>query len=101
VKIEQLAPGQIVYDVHSHRMGNTTLRSWGVWRIRIHAIAEDKSFVEASWNGNRVEKYYPRDVERWKKNEPRLVSTGMMGQQRRMTRAEIKAEKEKAAQSNG
>ena len=93
MKIKDLTPGQIVYDVHSECMGNTTMRSVGVWPIEIITVDPEGNWVEAGWNTNRPRRYYAGDVARWKAREPVLVNTGLAGQQRRATREELKAMK--------
>ena len=88
MKIEQLKPGMVVYDCHSHRMGNTTLRSLGTWSVRIISVDPEGRFVEASWNGNPAQKFY-RNWRKWKINKPHLVRNSL-GQYRRETREERK-----------
>lgn len=31
IKVEDLKPGDVLYDVHSYRMGNTMMREEGCW----------------------------------------------------------------------
>lgn len=90
MKIENLKPGQTVYDAHRHTMGNTTMRTMGVWDVRIISVDLEKGIVEYSWNGNEPRKYYGRTVK-WRANKPVLVGTIS---KRLATRAEIKAIKE-------
>lgn len=90
MKIEKLSPGMVVYDVHSYRMGNTTMRSMGVWRVRIASVDLDKQTCIASWNGNEPKKFWHRDISKWRKEEPVMI-TGAFGKQRLATREEKKA----------
>jgi len=94
MKLEKLQPGMVVYDVHSTRMGNTTLRTLGVWLIRIVSIDADRRTCVASWNGNTPRTYYESEISKWKAEEPYLVRSGM-GYLRRPTREEAKAHREK------
>ncbi len=89
MKYEDLKPGMVVYDCHSHKMGNTTMITLGTWQVRIIALDPNKRFVEASWNGNEARKFY-REWTKWTKNQPHLVRTGF-GQYRLETRDERKA----------
>ena len=67
MKISQLQPGQIVYNVIRRKMGNTTLRTTGVFSIRVVEVRTNQGkydtgvpisdYVLASWNGNRPEKF--------------------------------------------
>lgn len=92
MKIEKLKPGQIVYDVHRHKMGNTTLTSMGVWNVRIVEVNIEKQTVLASWNCNQEQTYYRGTWGKWRANKPVLVKVGWA--QRLATRAELKALKE-------
>jgi hypothetical protein len=85
---DKLKPGMVVYDVHSYRMGNTTLRSVGVWQVQIVSVDAETQTVIASWNHNTPEKYRRRTWEKWRLKEPKLVNTGMWGQQRLAKRGE-------------
>jgi len=94
MKIENLKPGMTVYDVRSHKMGNTTLRSMGVWSVKIISIDLEKQSVECSWNGNAPRKVYRNTWSKWKAKQPLLINSSF-GRQRLATREEIKAHKEK------
>jgi len=77
VKFEKIAAGDVLYDVHSYRMGNTTLRSVGVWDVRIKALREDGAIV--SWNGNRDE-FWPRTkLSKLRAKMPITVDTWLGG----------------------
>lgn len=89
MKLEKLKPGMVVWDCHSHRMGNTTLKSLGTWTVRIISVDLERRFVEASWNGNPPRKFY-RDWSKWRLEKPILVKNSI-GQYRRETLEERKA----------
>ena len=89
MKIESLKEGMEVYDVHSHRMGNTVLRTLGCWDVRIVSIDLEDHTVMASWNGNAVRKYYQGDWSRWRLNKPNMIRNSI-GQCRLETREEKK-----------
>lgn len=92
MKISDLKPGQILYDVHSFRVGNTTMRSLGVWLVKITEvwINEVCTAIEfkASWNGNTPDRYFTVPSS-WKAKKPHIVR-GEFGIQRKATREEIK-----------
>ena len=90
MKFEKLQPGMVVYDVHRHKMGNTTISTVGVWRVRIVSVDHERQRVTASWNGNPARTFYPRDVAKWREKEPLLVR-GALGVARLATREEQKA----------
>lgn len=98
MKFEKLEVGMVVYDVHSYKMGNTSVRSIGVWPVRIKEIDHEKRKVLASWNGNTPSWLYERDITKLKEKEPILIRTGF-GAMRRPTREEL-AEMRAQAQQN-
>lgn len=70
VAITALKPGDIVYDVVSQRMGNTRVRRKAVYDVRIVEVAEDHSYVMASWNGNPPRRFAGRQIAKWRRTEP-------------------------------
>lgn len=88
MKIESLQPGMTVYAVHSYRMGNTTLRSVGVWPVRIVSVDADAGTVEAIWNGNPAKKFFQHSWSKWRAKEPALVRTAF-GAYRLAKRGEV------------
>ena len=96
MKFEKLRPGMTVYDVHTYRVGNTSMRAVGVWEVRIVSVdAESRRFV-ASWNGNAAKVFFARDATKWREKEP-LIIRGSFGAARLATREEIKAAKSAAS----
>lgn len=91
MKIDKLKSGMTVYDVHSHKMGNTTMRTMGCWSIRIIEVFPDANTVKASWNSNPAQIYREKAWSKWRLNKPVMINTGM--RQRLATREELKAMK--------
>lgn len=91
MKLSSLKPGDIVFDVQKTKMGNTTLKTISVYRVKI--IEVNDSHVVASWNGNTPKKFGEMAVSKWKKKEP-VTIVGGFGIRRLATKAEI-AEMEK------
>lgn len=89
MKIAKLRPGQVVYSVERRGLGNTTMKTTSVFKVRIVEIDPLGQWVTASWNGNPPRKYYNRVVSKWREKEPVLVTSGFT--QRLATREEIKA----------
>ena len=75
IKIQSLKPGDVLYDVHSERAGNTTLRREGVWECYVRAVDPNGKWVEISRNGNparrfaTVPKEYKRAPKEWVRSE--------------------------------
>jgi hypothetical protein len=96
MKFENLKPGMLVYDVGRSKMGNTTLSTVGVWRVRIESVDVEARRVTASWNSNPPKTFYPREVAKWREKEPLLIR-GSFGRARLATREEMKRARETAA----
>lgn len=94
MKLEKMQPGQVVYDVHSHKMGNTTINTVGVWSVKIISINLEKQTVQASWNSNAERTYYHNSWSKWRGKKPVLIKVGWA--HRLATREELKALKEAA-----
>lgn len=75
MKFERIKPGMVLYDVHSERMGNTTMRSVGVWPVHIVSVDADKRTAVVHWNVtfNRAQTYYERQLTRLREKKPQLV----------------------------
>lgn len=96
MKIEKLKPGQIVWSLWRHQMGNTTLRTTSLYAVRILEVHAEEGWALVSWNGNKPERYRRNLIESLREKKPMMI-TGFMGQQRLATREEIKAEKARLA----
>jgi hypothetical protein len=84
---KKLKDGMTVYDCHSYHAGNTTMRTYGIWNVRIISVTE--KFVLASWNGNQPQKYYGYKFS-WYLQKPFLVRNAM-GFYRKATKEECAA----------
>lgn len=94
MKFDALETGMVVYDLCSHRMGNTTIRTLSLYEVKIIAVDPNKREVVYSWNGNRAESGSEYCCARWTKKKPVLVRSNM-GYYRKATREEIAAIKAK------
>lgn len=92
MKIENMKPGMTVYDVHRHKMGNTTMSTVGVWPVKIVSVDMENRAVTASWNWNAPRVYFEREATKWRERKPLLIKTAI-GAHRLATRAEIAAKK--------
>ncbi|MDX6914729.1 hypothetical protein R9X49_06365 [Pectobacterium carotovorum] len=91
MKISSLKPGDIVWSVLRLNMGNTTIKSIGVFSVKVCEVHEN--YVIASWNGNPREKFRERTISKWRRNKPVTIRL-MTGNYRLATREEIKSMKE-------
>lgn len=84
--LEKIKAGDVLYDVHSHRMGNTTLRSMGCWSVRVIQVEESGAWV--SWNGNS-EQFYSRQRLKGLRTKKPVMVTDFAGRQRVARKNEI------------
>jgi hypothetical protein len=91
-KIEKLVPGQVLWSVEGSRMGNTMLRTKGLYPVRVVEVDLEKRRVLASWNHNSPRWMY--NVSKLRAKKPVMVR-GLMGRERLATRAELAAMKAK------
>lgn len=97
MKISKLKPGDTLYDVHSYQMGNTVLRSVGVWTVKVLEVDLEGKWFTASWNSNFPEKHYSVPPA-WRTKKPMLVRMPLGLGYRLATREEQRKAKEEIAQ---
>ena len=64
IKFDKIEPGMTLLDVHREKMGNTTMSEWGAWKVKIISVDREQRAAVVSWNGNKPETYYARQLER-------------------------------------
>lgn len=52
VSFDTLKAGDILYDCHRHKLGNTTMSVMGVWKVYVKEVSLFKREALTSWNGN-------------------------------------------------
>lgn len=62
--LSKLKPGDVLYDVHSRRAGNTTTRVQSEWQVRVIEVHDD--YALCSWNGNPPDKYSDAELRRFR-----------------------------------
>jgi hypothetical protein len=68
--ISKIKVGQILYDKHKYRMGNTTIMTYGLWKVYVKEVDPNGKFIIASWNGNKPTIMYEYQVKKLKVKEP-------------------------------
>lgn len=63
VSFDKLEPGMILLDIHSTRMGNTTMRRLGCWKVLVLSVDKEAQTAMCSWNGNPARLYFERDFK--------------------------------------
>lgn len=79
MKFEKIKPGMILFDVHSHRRGNTTMTTMGCWEVFIESVDVEKRTAMARWNGNPARKYFERDLNSLREKKPEFEATEFGG----------------------
>lgn len=69
--IKKIKPGQILYDKHRYKQGNTTISAWGVWPVKVISVDLQSNTILASWNGNKPHTMSLRQIKRLKVNKPK------------------------------
>lgn len=69
--IKKIKPGQILYDKHRYKQGNTTIPAWGVWPVKVISVDLQSNTILASWNGNKPHTMSLRQIKRLKVNKPK------------------------------
>lgn len=77
IRFERIKPGDVLYDVHSEIMGNTTMRGVGVWEVQVVSVDEQNRFAMVRWNWNPPQKWYERRLCRLRAKKPELVKSGL------------------------
>lgn len=57
VAFNKLKPGMVLLDIHSTRMGNTTLRRLGCWQVLVISVDPEARTAMCSWNSNKPTLY--------------------------------------------
>jgi hypothetical protein len=87
--MSKLKPGDVLYDVHRTKMGNTTASTMGCWIVRV--IEVHGTYIIASWNGNPPRRMFEHSIKKLRVNKPVFVKSGFG--KRLATCDEIKAMK--------
>lgn len=64
IKFDRLKPGEIVFDRHRQKMGNTTMSRMGEWMVKIIEIDHGNRTALVRWNGNSPTTWTKRQLER-------------------------------------
>jgi hypothetical protein len=68
VAFNTVKAGDTLWDVHSQKMGNTTMRQMGSWQVDVLEVHAVPPRVWARWNGNAPRWMYRREVEKLRRS---------------------------------
>lgn len=69
IKFETIKAGDVLWDYRSERAGNTTMRRWGNWSVKIIEIDHAAGWARVSWNGNPSTKWYRHNLEKLRRTK--------------------------------
>lgn len=69
IKFETIKTGDVLWDNHSERAGNTTGRRWGNWKVKIIEINHAERWATVSWNGNPPKRWYRDQLQRLRRTK--------------------------------
>lgn len=72
-KFDCFSPGMVVYDAHMYTMGNTCMRTLGVWSVQIKEVDREKRTILASWNGNTAKTMHEREWKKLRLKPPMII----------------------------
>lgn len=79
MKVETIKPGDVLYDCHRQRAGNTAMGEMGVWTVRIISIDHETGKAEVSWNGNTPTTYFRHDLISLRRSPPEWIRSLFRG----------------------
>lgn len=62
VAFNTIKAGDILWDCHRTRMGNTSMARMGCWQVRVVEVYPDTKTACVSWSGNPTKIYRERDL---------------------------------------
>ena len=67
---DRIKPGDILYDCHKEKMGNTTLSRMGCWSVRVIEVDPEKRRALCSWNTNPAKWWTERSLAKLRRSKP-------------------------------
>lgn len=58
-----IKPGDVLWDCHRTKMGNTTMTRMGCWQVQVVSVDRDNHTAQCSWNGNAPRRYTERQIK--------------------------------------
>lgn len=67
-KFSTIRNGDVLFDCHRYRMGDTTSTTMGTWTVRVIKVQKNGAMV--SWNGNEPKFWFIRSLEKLRRSRP-------------------------------
>lgn len=65
IKFERVKAGDIIYDRHRSKMGNTTMTQLAEWSVEVREINTERRMALVSWNYNPAKWVPARQIEKY------------------------------------
>lgn len=62
MKFDRIKPGMELLDIHAVRMGNTSMRRLGLWRVTIVSVDPVRRSAMVRWNCNPEQRWNEREL---------------------------------------
>ena len=72
--ISRIKPGDVLWDAHKERMGNTRMTRLGCWPVKVIEVDLENRKALCSWNGNTPEWYRERRLSKLRRSKPKDAS---------------------------
>jgi hypothetical protein len=77
VKLERVKAGDVLYDCHRRKCGNTTISELGVWKVVVKSVDHSNMQAIVLWNGNQEQVYYAWQFRKLSRFPPEWVKPGL------------------------
>ncbi len=71
---DKVRAGDVLYDVHSEKMGNTTMGRVGWWRVVVVSIDHENGEAMCHWNGNPAVRYGRMQIAKLRRSIPKALA---------------------------
>jgi len=69
---DRIKPGDVLYDVHRQRMGNTTMSRLACFTVEVVSVDRVGRTAECRWNSNPPRTYFEHSIKRLRRSKPTL-----------------------------
>ncbi len=68
---DSIKVGDILYDCHRTKMGNTTMSRMGTWDVKVIELDVERRRALCSWNGNKADWWYEGRLSKLRRSPPK------------------------------
>jgi hypothetical protein len=70
VAFSTIKPGDVLWDCHRQKMGNTRMSQMGSWRVVVYEVDQETRSALVSWNGNPRKVWSERKLKSLRRSRP-------------------------------